>query len=83
MTLLKLEDLGLASEGFGYPAAKRIEYELEVTQMILPDDFTRQFDVHVGGPYQNKSVNVQLHACLVYENHVLTGNRNRLEFVWQ
>ena len=78
IVLLKLEDLGLASESVGYPSAKRLEMEVEIKQIVLPRHYGfRSFVADQAAPP------MRAYAAFVYENHVLEGNNNRMDFVWK
>ena len=74
--LLKLEDLGLANCQMGYPTVKRTIIDVDITKLIF---FTGAGSTwYTAGP-----ANVELSVGLVYENHVLEGNTNRVEFLWR
>ena len=73
IVLLRLEDLGLATESVGYPHKKRLEMEVEVKQIILPK-YAYQ-EVAGGNGYK-----VNLTCSLIYENHCLQGTANHAEF---
>ena len=78
IVLLKLEDLGLATESVGYPSAKRLELEVEIKQIVLPRhyNFRSYTELQPAPP-------MRAYAAFVYENHVLEGNNNRFDFVWK
>ena len=78
IVLLKLEDLGLATESVGYPSAKRLELEVEIKQIVLP----RHYNFRSYTPLQ-PAPPMRAYVTFVYENHVLEGNNNRLDFVWK
>ena len=76
--LLKLEDLGLANCGMGYPMVKRTVIDVDITKLV--------FFTGAGSTWYaegDASPNVELSVGLVYENHVLEGNTNRVEFLWR
>jgi hypothetical protein len=78
IVLLKLEDLGLATESVGYPSAKRLELEVEIKQIVLPRHYNwRSYT------YGQPAPPMRAYAAFVYENHVLEGNNNRMDFVWK
>ena len=74
--LLKLEDLGLANCQMGYPTVKRTIIDVDITKLIF---FTGAGSTW----YTAAPANVELSVGLVYENHVLEGNTNRVEFLWR
>ena len=78
IVLLKLEDLGLATESVGYPSAKRLELEVEIKQIVLPRHYN--FRAYT---YGQPPPPMRAYAAFVYENHVLEGNNNRMDFVWK
>ena len=78
IVLLKLEDLGLATESVGYPQAKRLELTVEIKQIVLP----RHYNLRFIRPGQDAPP-MRAYCAFVYENHVLEGNNNRLDFVWK
>ena len=78
IVLLKLEDLGLATESVGYPYAKRLEMEVRIKQLILPVHWNQRYRT-AGQP----APPMRAFAAFVYENHVLEGNNNRMDFVWK
>ena len=73
IVLLKLEDLGLATESVGYPNIKRLEMEFDIKQILVPYRAHLSHDI----------LQLNAYVCFVYENHVLEGNNNRMEFVWK
>ena len=76
--LLKLEDLGLANCQMGYPMVKRTVIDIEITKLM--------FFTGAGSTWYAEGANtpnVELSIGLVYENHVLEGNTNRVEFLWR
>ena len=78
IVLLKLEGLGLATESVGYPQAKRLEMSVEIKQIILP----KHYHYRYSAPDQ-PAPPMRAYCAFVYENHVLEGNNNRLDFVWK
>jgi hypothetical protein len=78
IVLLKLEDLGLATESVGYPYAKRLEMEVRIKQLILPVHWNQRYRTA-----DQPAPPMRAFAAFVYENHVLEGNNNRLDFVWK
>ena len=77
--LLKLEDLGLANCQMGYPMVKRMKIEVDITKLMFftGAGSTWYAEDATGAP------NVELSVGLVYENHLLEGNNNRVEFLWR
>ena len=73
IVFLSLEDIGLATETVGYPNIKRLEMEVNIKQILLPYDAHRL----------HEDVTIKGYVCFVYENHVLEGNNDRMEFVWK
>ena len=76
--LLKLEDLGLANCQMGYPTVKRTVIDVDITKLM--------FYTGAGTAWYaegNATPKVELSVGLVYENHVLEGNTNRVEFLWR
>jgi hypothetical protein len=78
IVLLKLEDLGLATESVGYPSNKRLEMEVVIKQLVLPAHWNQRYRT-AGQP----APPMRAYAAFVYENHVLEGNNNRMDFVWK
>ena len=93
IVLLKLEDLGLATENVGYPSNKRLEMEIHIKQLALPVHWNLRYASFTqnpaAGPVPAYKTDLQpappmrAYAAFVYENHVLEGNNNRLDFVWK
>ena len=81
--LLKLEDLGLATEDMGYPNAKRLELEIEINSIVLPRNFKYRFPPVGGAVMKQPNPPMTAHCSFIYENHVLEGTNNRLDFVWK
>ena len=81
IVLLKLEDLGLATELQGYPNSKRLEMEVEIRQVMMPRNWGALYDrVDFGGlPNPEITANV----VFIYENHVLEGSNGSCNFVWK
>ena len=79
IVFLKLEDLGLANCQMGYPHPKRTIIDIDVTKIM--------FAAGIGSTYytihQDYAPKVELSVGLVYENHLLEGNTNRVEFLWR
>ena len=80
IVLLKLEDLGLANCQMGYPAAKRMILEFEVTKVMFPAAIGSTW---YSDPFLERNPTVEFSVGMVYENHVLEGNTNRVEFLWR
>ena len=78
IVFLKLEDLGLATESVGYPSVKRLEMEIRIKQLVLPAQWNQRYRTAGQLPPPMRA-----YAAFVYENHVLEGNNNRLDFVWK
>ena len=60
----------------GYPEYTRKRIKVDVTKLILQAS---------GGEslYLEEPPNIELSVALVYENHVLEGNNDRVEFLWK
>ena len=87
IVLLKLEDIGLATEDLGYPNAKRLELEIEINSIILPRNYMFRFPDNLplvgGNPHYQPNPPMTARCSFIYENHVLEGTNNRLDFVWK
>ena len=81
IVLLKLEDLGLANCQMGYPMVKRTLIEVEITKVMFTAAVGSTWYEDPGRDTFNPKV--ELSVGLVYENHVLEGNTNRVEFLWR
>ena len=78
IVLLRLEDLGLATETMGYPNSKRLELEVEIKQLMMPNNYDKRFyKPDLPAP------KITAHAVLIYENHVLEGSNGACDFVWK
>ena len=78
IVLLKLEDIGLGTELTGYPLSKRIEMEIDITQIKLPHSYGFRF----AGP-DLPIPNIEANVVFIYENHVLEGSNGQCKFVWK
>ena len=78
IVLLRLEDLGLATETVGYPNAKRLEMEVVISQIMLPHAFSERFR-----GLQNAPPKITATAVFIYENHVLEGSNGNCQFLWK
>ena len=86
IVLLKLEDIGLATEDTGYPSDKRLELEVEINSIILSRNYIFRYPLFNdanGDAVQQPNPPMTAHCSFIYENHVLEGTNNRLDFVWK
>ena len=81
IVLLKLEDLGLATELQGYPNSKRLEMEVEIRQILMPNNWGAQYDRVANPDLPNPEITANV--VFIYENHVLEGSNGSCNFVWK
>ena len=77
IVFLKLEDVGIGADVAGYPESRRVEFDIEITNYVLPTDF-REMTY-----YRNGQPEFELTVGMVYENHVCEGTNDRMEFRWK
>ena len=74
---LKMEDLGIGADSKGYPESRRVEFTINVTHVVIPESMKLFYSLSGVTPKYT------LTCAMIYENQVLEGTNDRVEFLYK
>ena len=69
-----MEDLGIGADSKGYPESRRVEFTINITQLVAPESLKVYYTMSGVTPQYI------LTCAMIYENQVLEGSNDRVEF---
>ena len=77
IVFLKMEDLGIGADTKGYPESRRVEFTIKINSLVVPESLKLYYGESGVVPKYT------LTCALIYENQVLEGTNDRVEFLYK
>ena len=72
-----MEDLGIGADSKGYPESRRVEFTIDITSLVVPESMKLYYSESEVTPKYT------LTCAMIYENQVLEGTNDRVEFLYK